>query len=804
MASRQQKRELLKRRRAEQKKLHGMGEPRPKKTVAYKKPWVINKQDMVMVPSPLKGLTHAQRIEIVRAIVEKAKEEFNTKYPKIQEWFKEYDALYLLSFCAVYFLSHPEGIDPEADGSLDFYPYYIEIMQAFALSQARSGSGKPLLENAMRLQKEMKEIGQATSIRMIKIPSEESEESEAFSHKLLMEMRSSTTAVRNWAYFHQMKRVMFDLAQLMDPEFRNTYGISCKKFFEVFFALIEERNDLLHEHLTKIRGFYRLRKTDHKTIIKAYNETFPENEQVKEEEMEELWVAAGKDKRSLAGMLVCHADLKLEDIFSFSISHAKEILNEPESEQALGTLLDRLSIAFGELENANKEHLILNNPVTRRPFIKTSKETYFTSIWGTLAHFSLDILEDLVEDSEELKEKYNRIKAKYLEDEVEKMCREYFPSAQIYRGSLWEDGAKNIKGENDLIVLIGKFALVIEAKSGGIRDRARRGDPAALFDTLRALIEEPSEQAFNFIELLQREKGAHEFRTRDHGTNTIDSTNISYYIPLGVTFSNLGGIGGNLKKLIDAKVINKTLEQLAPSVSFTDLETVLGLLESEPERIHYLARRREFEAHMIYEGDELDLLGFYLDNSFNIGETEYAQDVVLNIGLKSKELDPYVVAKSEGKVVERPRLAMTQWWRDLINRIAAKKPEGWVEMCFVLLNSSKDDQEKFEKALGRLKGRIRKGRIEKPHNWVAFLSGPERRRYLIAGYPYETEDRSLRNNIMNQIIDDESAANTRGAVIIGVKMGSKDYPYSVLANRASTDLFDVLTLPPKPEDEPSA
>src|SRR3546814_19200120 len=63
------------------------------------------------------------------------------------------------------------------------------------------------------------------------------------------------------------------------------------------------------------------------------------------------------------------------------------------------------------------------------------------------------------------------------------------------------------------------------------------------------------------------------------------------------------------------------------------------LLTREVEKVHYLSRRREFEAHMDYEGDELDLLGFYLDNGFNIGDTEYSQDIVLNMALKSKELD---------------------------------------------------------------------------------------------------------------------------------------------------------------------
>src|SRR3546814_19654798 len=92
------------------------------------------------------------------------------------------------------------------------------------------------------------------------------------------------------------------------------------------------------------------------------------------------------------------------------------------------------------------------------------------------------------------------------------------------------------------------------------------------------------------------------------------------------------------------------------------------LLTREVEKVHYLSRRREFEAHMDYEGDELDLLGFYLDNGFNIGDTEYSQDIVLNMALKSKELDPYFVGSREGHPVPKHRLAMTDWWDAILNR----------------------------------------------------------------------------------------------------------------------------------------
>ena len=47
---------------------------------------------------------------------------------------------------------------------------------------------------------------------------------------------------------------------------------------------------------------------------------------------------------------------------------------------------------------------------------------------------------------------------------------------------------------------------------------------------------------------------------------------------------------------------------------------------------------------------------------------------------------------------------------------------------------------------------------------------------------------------MGQIISDDNFGNARGCVVIGVHMDRLDYPYTVLARRASTNLFDTLTL----------
>lgn len=786
--TKKQRRERRKKKKVEYAKRKKLRLDKNKKKI---KPWEPVKMKMFEVPNLLPPeVPKEKRLEIVRSIGAKAKKDLDEKYPLIERWFKDYDPLYILSFCSMYLLSHPEGIDPEATGSLDFYPHYLEIMQAFSLYNERSYLPKPLTDNAEKLQQEMKEIGDLMQLRLLDIPEDLKTDEDIQAHMLRTDMMSHTIGVRNWAYYYQMKKVIGDLSELIKEDFEKIHRIDPVKLMYMLFKLAEERNNLLNEHLHKVRSF--AKKKNYKEMIEAYNHAFPENKRIKGDGIEKIWDIAGRKIKNLLVMLVCHSDLKIEKIYSFDLDHAVSLYGDETKREELKKVLDCFSYEFGDLKDYEKEHIILDNPVHHRPFIRTGENQYYSSIFGILPHLALGLLEDLISENEELRRNYSdTVKPKYLEDEIERLFKLHFPSAKIYRGSQWKDPANNKGYENDLLVVIDTFALVVEAKSGQITPPAKRGAPSRLLKTLKELIEEPSEQAHRFIAYLKNNKGQHTFASRGGKTYVIDSSKINYFIPIGITLAHLGIISSNLKKLIEAGITEKRISDLAPSISLTDLESIFELLPIEAEKIHYFARRREIEDHVAYEGDELDLLAFYLENGFNIGDAEYSGKFVMNIMIKSKELDPYFVGTHEGIDLPKPRLAMTKWWKDLLETIASRKPQNWLETSFILLNTTKEDQEKFEKLLEKLEDRIKTGKVDEKHNWVAFLSGPERRRFLIIGYPYITYDKEERNNVMKSILDSEDAKNTRGAVIIGININRDDYPYSVLASWLTTDLFDI-------------
>jgi len=755
-------------------------------------PWEAPKMKMFQLPKLLKdGVPLEKRLDFIRTIGKDAREKFATLYPQTTKWVTQYDPVYVLSMCAFYLIASPEGTDREATGELEFHHHYLELLQAFALCQPRNHSVQPLREELLALKAHMQEVGKHMSRRNLEIPERLTSDEEISAYRLRTEMMSQTTAVRNWAYMHQMTKVLLDLAHSIEPEFEAAYGVAPQRFFSMLLQIAEEVQDRLDDYMAKMRKCAAQR--DSRAIIEAYNDAFPENMPITEEQAAWIWKESGKKRLNLLSMLMMHAELKLADVYSFSLDRALEIAGEGTDKAALQALLEKISFRFGDLADANKEHFVLSNPVLDRPFISLEGGTYFSSVWGVLPHLLLDILEDLVWEDKGLRNLYTKSKALYLEDELERVVRAGFPNGQVFTGSTWQTSA-GVTYENDLTVVIDSFAIVFEAKSASVSDPARRGAPSRLSETLRELIESPSDQALRFIDRLKSEPRVHEFRTKRGVVNKIDSRAIKHYIPIGVTLSHLGLIGSNLKKLIAAGIVNKKLEDLAPSISITDLESVFELLPREVEKVHYLARRREFEAHMEYEGDELDLLGFYLDNGFNIGDTEYSQDVSLNIVLKSKELDPYFIGSREGHPVPKPRLAMTDWWDAILNRVSEAKFEGWLETGFILLNTTKEDQEKFEVEFKNLARQVQEGTASQPHNWIVWVSGPTRRRYVVVGYPYIVDEKKERDSILGEAIGSEANADARGVAAIAVNMRHPHYPYDVLAGRAATNLFDTLTL----------
>ncbi len=718
----------------------------------------------------------------MRAVAEQAEDTFQREYFILDQWFQKYDALYLLSYCATYFLTHPEGIDPEAKGWLDFYPHYLEILQAFSLMQDRSSSPFPLQKDADRLRQLMGTIGQAISFRTMKElfdrPQEEIEQ-----YEFLWKTRMQTTAVRNWGYPQHMRKVTHALAETIRDEFTDLYQVDPVRFVDSLFDLAEMTEYRLNQHRDRVRAFWH--QHNYNEVASSYIQSFPD---VVDLDADRRFDMAGKNLEEFKSLLVLHTDLKLANILTFTLDDIMVAYGEGADGEALQELFDKLAIEFGGLHGQNKEYVILDNPVWRKPFIKVDQDSYFSAVISLLPHYALRLFESLASANRDLGQKYRNRKASYLEDELENLFRESFPSGKLYRGSLWYDGA-GISGENDLTVIVDSVAIVVEAKSGLLSPPASRGAPERVRRTVRELVDEPSEQAYGFIKLL-KSKQNHTFRT-NHGTeNKIDTKGVRYFIPLAVTLEQFGS-SFNLRELVETGITNKKLQDLALVVNLTDLMATFEILNLQSEKIHYLARRRDFNAHVRYNGDELDVLAFYLEHGFNIGEYEYSGEVELGLWMFSVQLSPYFVGKYSGYLVDKPRLAMTYWWRRILQRIETRQFQHWLDAALLLLNVPYDDQKKLKRQFEKLNRRIRYGKLKAPFSRIVLLVGPPQRQFCVVLYPYMNLDRDVKNSVISEVLEDGESQQPRGVVCIGIDL-DEDIPYSDIALSQLPDLFDEL------------
>jgi len=199
-------------------------------------------------------------------------------------------------------------------------------------------------------------------------------------------------------------------------------------------------------------------------------------------------------------------------------------------------------------------------------------------------------------------------------------------------------------------------------------------------------------------------------------------------------------------------------------------------------------RRAEFEKNADYNGDEIDLLAFYLDTGFNIGNAEFTQQRLRLLGM-SNIFDPFFMKELPKSETPKPKRKLTRWWRSIIQHIESRQSERWSEVGCVLLNFTHDQQTKFEEGFKRIKKIVHKFWELPDHNNTYILINetvPEAA--AVVGFAYKRIDREKRNRTMENAVGEAmSLYPVSRVVVIGVDVEQNDYPYSVVACHLSED-----------------
>lgn len=365
----------------------------------------------------------------------------------------------------------------------------------------------------------------------------------------------------------------------------------------------------------------------------------------------------------------------------------------------------KLSAKLGDEAGGEFEHVFMNNPVWTKPFIEKADGKFFTAVPHIPLAFPFRIIEALLPDDTKTRNVLSDARAEVLEELIFETVEAAMPSAKVYRSVVWTD-PKDGKGyEHDVVAILGNQVFIFEAKSGKIKEPARRGGIASLKSTLRDLFVEPAEQSQRLQEYLN-EYGSNA-KLRQKGSKEpveIDLSKPKAVYRFGVTIEGLSTLTAGRRYFVALDLIeNKS--RWAPSLSIGELMMIAKHLDSEVSFGHYLSRRYSIESLLDFVGDEQDLLSMYLTNGFCVlGENTRENTLVLvNADDMVRQPKTPVEDRRNCNVIG---VQLAPRWKAIAREIYAGHPNidrHKFDMLFTLLNMPPPQLMQLQRRIGRWK-----------------------------------------------------------------------------------------------------
>jgi hypothetical protein len=641
------------------------------------------------------------------------------------------DPFALMGVLAMYYGTTEEGENPEFSRSEGIFWHHLELAQAFALRDDRSGRVGvvppfEVVEPAVAALTKLTHawmLLEARKVQQAKVgPERELAE-------VLMRLRVNSMAVRGWGYQERLVGLLEDLLAPLDAEFEASLGWRPSGFARWWIAIAETINGRLEPHRAAVREAVEW-PVDERWLARV-RDRFA----VLPVEDEAGLVAQIKgDEEMRRGFIYHSSDLVAHQIYRLSLDELVAAFpDQAVGAETIRAILGAWSLRPGEYEDFDAGRFFLENPVLERPFVASGDDQWHLFCPWVLMHNPFGLLEGLMDQHEDLFEAYRRRRADFLEERTAEILARGLPGAQVETGVLHTDPADDREYENDVLVVLGSYAVVAEAKAGSIGPEARRGRGRPLRERITALLEDPSVQAARLADQLVEGTGVLGFRRKaDDSAFEVDATTIRRVLTLGVTLEPMAGLLPRLGDVVAAGLTTQGAEALAYSISLADLELLVDVLDHPSEVLHYLGRRTEVERREFLRGDEVDLLGLYLKTGLNLGEKEFAGEDVLDVTGMSDPIDVWHYRREAGLGAEAPRVERTHWWDSMLSRVESRRGPRWPEIGVTLCNVGPPEQAELEAEMNQLRAEITSG--ERPaSDLLVFHNGPPQRRDVFIG-----------------------------------------------------------------------
>lgn len=372
------------------------------------------------------------------------------------------------------------------------------------------------------------------------------------------------------------------------------------------------------------------------------------------------------------------------------------------------------------------------SPLRTRPILRDHENRRFLVHSGFGVYAIREAIEERLKGTEAWSV-YDKHRAGYLEQDALHLISRMLPTARALSGIeyLGPNQDKNEIGggpegytsafEADGLVVVDDVAIIVEAKAGAVRPRARSGDADTLRQDLHKLVTKASDQARRLHDLILKDRG---IRLRDR--SWLDLSMVREVHSVVVSLEDLSGLATVPSELIERDLLSA--DHVPWLVSIYDLHIVSDLIQHPAELVLFLRRRTHpVIVSSFASGDEMDyfmrFLGGGLHPEDEADPSESNIPAFIDLANAQREhsdseaakrlwshtdpLDAWYLYKHGGRrePAQRPELKTEPGIRTIINALSDCQAPGWLSISTALLSQELTDQrftvDRLTEALNR-------------------------------------------------------------------------------------------------------
>jgi hypothetical protein len=465
-------------------------------------------------------------------------------------------------------------------------------------------------------------------------------------------------------------------------------------------------------------------------------------------------------------ILLTHYDLFLYKAYLFEVDKIADIL-QTESNKIL-SIVYKFAYRFGDLNSCNIDYFGLDNPIWKSPIIKLDDKAFFCFIPMVFFSFILPIMDELISNIS--KDELSKRRSEYLENKIEEIAKTRFPENNILKNFKWHDNG--VEYETDLIVFIDSCIIIFEAKSGRIDPSSFRGAPKKLERDIKKLLIDPNIQSQRLknklFDLIRNPKKDDAIRKR----LPVDLNNIHKILRVSVTLEYFAALQANIKKLKKTDWIPHDINY-CPTMSLSDFEKVFDILTHPVEIIYYLEAREKLEMKIHYIGNELHLLGNYIDYRLIFPFTE--EQMLISLTHMSKIIDNYYDSLDEGLALEKPKVKISKTFSAILSQLEKRKIHRWTEMGTIMYSLPPHVQDLISSNIYKIKQNVKKNWMIEKHDNLLMYIPPAYGNYALCFFAFCDKNKEKRHifaeNASMQIFENE---HIEYCLIIGKNIDSQN------------------------------